>query len=83
MPASIYTLEIYLCNSDTKEKYKATIQCYIAQFKKIRLNCGYNIDNEIITKVATIHKEYRKTPNQNTGKFKVIATRKFKKPKDK
>ncbi len=26
----ICTLKIYLCNSDTKEKYQTTIQCYIA-----------------------------------------------------
>ena len=32
MPASIYTLEIYLCNSDTKEKYQTTIQCYVSTF---------------------------------------------------
>lgn len=54
----------------------------------IRLNCGDSIKNEIKYKssnrdVVTIDEKTGELKIKNPGKFKAIATRKFKRPKDK
>ncbi len=56
--------------------------------RKIRLNCGDKIQNEIIYRssdenVATIDEKTGELKIKNPGKFKAHATREFKKPKDK